>query len=68
MATLTTAYFSGLRQKFPLRSDNPQYLGYVKKWYTALANELQGTYWKDGGPVYAIQVRRSRGKRGKNFF
>ena len=38
------------------RSSDPRYLACVEGWYTALAAELKGLYWKDGGPIVIAQV------------
>lgn len=32
-------------------------MSHVSKFYTALASQIQGLYWKDGGPIVAIQVK-----------
>jgi hypothetical protein len=39
-----------------LRSADPLYLGCVKGWYTALADQMRGLYFKDGGPITMVQV------------
>lgn len=39
-----------------LRSTDPAYLACVHGWYAALAQQMQGLYWKDGGPIVAAQV------------
>eukprot|EP00038_Savillea_parva_P010016 m.187353 g.187353 ORF g.187353 m.187353 type:complete len:1053 (-) comp17044_c0_seq1:101-3259(-) len=39
-----------------LRSTDPTYLNCTHNWYAALAEQLQGLYWKDGGPIMAVQV------------
>lgn len=39
-----------------LRSVDPRYLACVEGWYQALAAELKGLYWSDGGPVMISQV------------
>ncbi len=39
-----------------LRSSDPQYLTCVEGWYEALANQIVGKMWKDGGPIIAVQV------------
>lgn len=38
------------------RSSDPAYLECVRGWYTALAAQLEGMYWSDGGPIVAVQV------------
>ena len=39
-----------------LRSQDPKYLACVSGWYTTLASQLNGLFWKDGGPVVSVQV------------
>lgn len=39
-----------------VRSDDPTYLDYTKKLYNAIANQLEGLYYKDGGPIIACQL------------
>lgn len=39
-----------------LRTMDPQYLSAVDKLYEKLAEQMKGLYWKDGGPIYAIQL------------
>ncbi len=39
-----------------LRTDDAQYLTYVRRFYAQIAAQLQGTLWKDGGPVIGLQV------------
>ena len=39
-----------------LRSATAGYLGCVEPWFRALAAELVGSFWKDGGPIWAVQV------------
>lgn len=38
-----------------LRSDDPQYLSYVRILYKQIAKQLEGLYFKDGGPIIGIQ-------------
>lgn len=38
-----------------LRSMDPEYLAAVDKLYQKLAEQMDGLYWKDGGPIFAIQ-------------
>ncbi len=38
-----------------LRSDDPRYLAQVKIFYGEIAKQLDGLYWKNGGPVIGIQ-------------
>jgi hypothetical protein len=39
-----------------IRSNDPLYLSYVQKLYSQIAKQLQGLYYKDGGPVIGIQI------------
>ncbi|MBD1433107.1 beta-galactosidase [Sphingobacterium sp. DN00404] len=39
-----------------IRSNDPTYLAYVERLYTAIAGELEGLYYKDGGPIVGIQL------------
>ncbi len=39
-----------------VRQDHPLYLAYVQRWYEAIAAQLEGLLWKDGGPVIGIQL------------
>lgn len=39
-----------------LRSNDPEYLKYCKSWFTALAAQLEGLMFKDGKPLFAIQI------------
>jgi len=39
-----------------LRSNDPLYLGYVDRLYQQIGWQLEGLYFKDGGPVIGIQL------------
>jgi hypothetical protein len=39
-----------------LRSMAPEYLASVDKLFEKLGEQMKGLYWKDGGPIYAIQL------------
>jgi hypothetical protein len=39
-----------------VRQDDPQYLRFVKRFYSQIANQLRGLLWKDGGPVIGVQL------------
>jgi beta-galactosidase len=41
---------------FPVRSNHDRYLAYVRRWYNAIAEQLKGLLFKDGGPVIGIQL------------
>lgn len=40
----------------PTRSDDPQYLRYVERFYNEIGKQLKGQMWKQGGPVIAVQI------------
>ena len=39
-----------------LRTTDPAYMACALHWYKALAAELSGLFWSDGGPVWAVQL------------
>jgi hypothetical protein len=41
---------------FTVRSNDPVYLGYVKRWYREIAKQLDGFLFKENGPVIGIQL------------
>ncbi len=41
---------------FEVRSNDSLYLDYAKKLYNQIGQQLQGLYFKDGGPVIGIQI------------
>lgn len=38
------------------RSDDPAYLGEVERFWQALAVQLSGLTWKEGGPIIGVQI------------
>lgn len=44
------------QNRFPTRTDHPEYLRYVRRWFTKIAREAEGLFWKDGGPVIGVQL------------
>ncbi|MDP9174444.1 MAG: beta-galactosidase [Planctomycetota bacterium] len=53
-----------LTKGYKLRSDDPGYLAEVNKLYEAIAAQLKGLLWKDGGPVIGVQVENEyRGRQ-----
>jgi hypothetical protein len=38
------------------RSNDPNYQTYAKKWFAEIANQLDGLYYKNGGPIMAVQL------------
>lgn len=47
-----------------LRSEDPQFLGYVEALYRQIFTQVQGLQWKDGGPVLACQFDNEFGGNG----
>jgi hypothetical protein len=41
---------------FEVRSNDPAYLDCVKRYYTQIGEQLQGLFFKDGGPIMCIQL------------
>ena len=39
-----------------VRSDDPEYLKYVRRLYGEIARQMEGLYYKDGGPVIGCQL------------
>ena len=44
-----------LQKGWKLRSNDTNYLQTVRIWYSEIAKQLNGLFWKDGGPVIGIQ-------------
>ncbi|MFC0401854.1 beta-galactosidase [Paraburkholderia rhizosphaerae] len=40
----------------PTRSDDPLYLQYVQRFFAQIATQLDGLWWKDGGPIIGVQL------------
>ncbi len=43
------------------RSNDPMWLKFVGRWYEKLGEQLKGLYWKDGGPIFMVQVENEVG-------
>ena len=44
------------QRPFDVRSNDPEYLFYVKRLYDELGRQVRGQMYQDGGPVIAIQL------------
>ena len=44
-----------------LRSTDPKYLACTQNWYTALSQQVQGLFHRDGGPITLVQVDNETG-------
>lgn len=40
----------------PTRTDDAEYLGHVRTWWTAMARQLDGLYHRNGGPIVGVQI------------
>lgn len=45
-----------VKKPWTLRSNDPNYLACVKKWYQAVYAQVDGFLLKDGGPIMAVQI------------
>lgn len=45
-----------LKKGFKLRTNEPGYLECVRDWYTKIYEQVQGHFFKDGGPIIGIQI------------
>src|SRR5699024_5136159 len=56
-----------------LRSDDPQYLKHVKRYFEKVYEQVEGLFFKDGCPIIGVQIENEyghvggyRGEKGKN--
>jgi hypothetical protein len=49
------------------RSNHPAYQEYVERWYSEIAKQMNGLYYKDGGPIIGVQLENEywRGRKGE---
>ncbi|WP_026486729.1 beta-galactosidase [Caldanaerobius polysaccharolyticus] len=45
-----------LKKGCKLRTNDPTYLYYARRWYEQIALQIKGLYFKDGGPIIGIQL------------
>lgn len=45
-----------MNSSFPLRCNSPQYLSKVEIFFKKIYEQCEGFFYKEGGPIYAIQV------------
>lgn len=43
-------------REFQIRTNDPGYLKYVDRFYTEIARQVEGLFFKDGGPIIGLQV------------
>lgn len=57
-----------LKKDFKLRDNNEYYMSYVKKWYSAIYNELKGLFFKDGGNIIFVQLENELTDNASHLF
>src|ERR1019366_687306 len=45
-----------LIQKTATRENNPVYLDHVQRFYGEISGQVQGLFWKNGGPIIGVQL------------
>ncbi|MCR5278318.1 MAG: beta-galactosidase [Lachnospiraceae bacterium] len=45
-----------LHKPYKVRSNDPEYLKEVTRWFKAIADEVKGLFFKDGGNIVAVQL------------
>ena len=43
-------------QGVKVRTNDPRYFDYVRKWYSEVGRQMNGLMFKDGGPIVAVQL------------
>lgn len=56
-----------LKKSFKVRENDPEYLEYVKKWYKAIAEQVEGLFYKDGGNIVAVQLENELTNRPEHL-
>lgn len=45
-----------LNKGFEVRDNNAEYMKYVRVWYSKIEEQIRGLFYKDNGPIVAIQL------------
>lgn len=53
-----------LHKGMDLRSDDEQYLSYVRRYFEQIYAQVEGMFLKDGGPIIAMQIENEYGHVG----
>ena len=53
-----------LLAKTATRENNPAYLDHVRRFDSEIAKQVNGLFWKDGGPIIGIQLENEYSARG----
>lgn len=48
----------------PSRRNDPVYLQYVERYWSQVAVQLKGLFWKDGGPIVGVQLENEYNRTG----
>lgn len=51
-------------EKTATRQNDPAYLQYVARFFNAIGGQLQGLFWRDGGPIIGVQLENEYNLRG----
>jgi hypothetical protein len=54
-------------KKLKLRSDDPEYMKYVRHLYQQIGEQVKGELWKDGGAVIGVQLENEYHGRGEHL-
>jgi len=46
------------------RTNDPVYLSDVRRFYAQIGSQVSGLFWKDGGPIIAVQLENEYSRRG----
>lgn len=56
-----------LSKPFKSRTNDEQYLSFVRRWFSQIAEQLRGQLWKDGGPIVGVQIENEYGGPGEHL-
>lgn len=48
----------------PTRGNDPTYMKYVERYWTEVAKQVKGEFWKDGGPIVGVQLENEYNRSG----
>lgn len=51
-------------QPFEVRSNDPEYLAFVERYFRQIGAQLNGLFFKDGGPIIGLQLENEFGHTG----
>ncbi len=53
-----------LLQKTPTRENSPIYVAAVRRFFNEIGRQVEGLFWKDGGPIIGVQIENEYSARG----